>query len=102
MKYVYLYKSYENGYYKIGVSKYPELRIRQLQTGNPEKIELINKYKSNFPYKLETMFHNKYKINKINGEWFNLGLEEELSFIQLCESTEKNYEILKEMGNPFF
>lgn len=96
MKYIYLLKSYENGYYKIGLSKNPFNRIKQLQTGNPEKIELIASYKSVNYLKVETALHNYFSHSKTINEWFNLSLEDELKFIDLCKKFDKNIEILKE------
>jgi hypothetical protein len=54
MKYVYLLKSYESGYYKIGISKNPRARISSLQTGNPERIELVHSYQTKHYLKVET------------------------------------------------
>jgi len=48
MKRVYLIQSLENSYYKIGVSKDPKKRIKQLQTGNSSELKLVESYPSDF------------------------------------------------------
>ena len=42
--YVYLIKISNEGIYKIGVSKDVNKRVKQLQTGNPEQIEIIKTF----------------------------------------------------------
>ena len=42
MKHIYLIQSQEDGYYKIGVSKHPKKRVKQLQTGNSSELKLLN------------------------------------------------------------
>jgi hypothetical protein len=101
MKKVYLIKA-ESSIYKIGTSKHPEKRIRQLQTGNQEKLELINTFESKYATLLESTLHQKYAHLKENGEWYGLSLEDEVKFIENCEKTEANFVVLKENNNLFF
>lgn len=100
-KYVYLIKSEETDRYKIGISKNPAKRLKQLQTGNSEKLVLINKYETSLFNKIETTLHNRYSYLKKEGEWFEFGLDQELSFISECENIEKTLISLKNQGNPF-
>ena len=101
MKQVYLIKSEETGRYKIGVSKNPHKRVKQLQTGSNEKIFLINSFKSNYPEKVEKTLHNQYLYLKTNGEWFDLSLEDELLFIKSCQKIEETITFLVKSGNMF-
>ena len=101
MKKVYLIKS-ESSNYKIGTSKHPEKRLVQLQTGNQEKLELINSFETNYPTLVETTLHNKFSHLKENGEWFTISLEEEVGFIESCEKIEANFMVLSEDDNLFF
>jgi predicted GIY-YIG superfamily endonuclease len=94
LKQVYLLKSDYTGYYKIGVSKNPAKRIKQLQTGSSEDIRLIYSYSSEIPYKLEMALHNFYSMYNVNREWYNLSLENELEFPELCISTERNLKLV--------
>lgn len=96
MKEVYLLKSDYSGYYKIGVSKNTSKRIKQLQTGSSENIQIVHVYKSDIPFKLETALHNRFSMYKINREWYNLPIEDHFDFIEICQKTEKNLKIVLE------
>jgi hypothetical protein len=101
MKYIYLIQSLEDGYYKIGISKNPNKRIKQLQTGNSSPLKLINYYKTDFAEKIEGNLHRKYKNLHKEGEWFDLSIEQEVSFIDECKKIEENIKFLIENNNPF-
>jgi hypothetical protein len=101
MKSVYLIKSLEDGYYKIGTSKNPNIRLEKLQTGNPSTLKLITSYKSDLANKIERTLHRKYKTLRKEGEWFDLQLIEEQNFINDCQRIENNLIILKNSGNIF-
>lgn len=94
MKQVYLLKSDYTGHYKIGVSKNAAKRVKQLQTGSSENIEVIFTFMSEMPYKLETALHNHYSMFKVNREWYNLSLENELEFLKLCEQIDRNLKLV--------
>jgi DNA modification methylase len=66
-KLLYIAKSNEN--IKIGISSYPEDRIKQLKTGNPN-IELLVELSGG--RELEKILHNKFKDINIGGEWFGV------------------------------
>lgn len=97
--YVYLIKSEASGYCKIGVSKNPNKRIKQLQTGNSDKIYLVDKYKSEIYKKIENVFHTTYSHLKVNGEWFDLTLEQELNFINEAKFIEDRILVVKLNNN---
>lgn len=97
--YIYLLKSADK--YKIGLSKQPYKRVKQLQTGNANKIQLIHKFETEHSYQLEKTFHNIYQINRKMGEWFVLPYTIEKTFLDECNAIEKNITILKELGNKF-
>ena len=99
-RYVYILKTSDD-VYKIGVAKDVESRVRQLQTGSVEEITLVNKFLSEFPFKIESTLHRKYNSNRINGEWYYLTEENLNSFINDCEKMEKNFKCLVEAKNPF-
>lgn len=57
---------------KVGVSKHPEKRLKELQTGSPSKLELkfstfTGKYKA---YDIEKMIHALFDDTRTTGEWF--------------------------------
>ena len=101
MKYVYLIQSQEDGYYKIGVSKHPKKRVKQLQTGNSSELKLIESYQSEYANKKERTLHNQLTHCKKEGEWFDMSLPDALSFDEQCKRIERNIVILKENGNVF-
>lgn len=91
-------------FYKIGISKNtPEKRLKQLKTGNPNRIEILKSYESINYKKIEQWLHTKYSFNKTeaNNEWFNLNDSDVLNFIENCKEIESTINfLLKE--NPFF
>lgn len=100
MKKVYLFKT-EGSNYKIGTSKHPEKRLKQLQTGNEETLELINSYESKHANLIETTLHRQYSHLKKSGEWFTLSLEDEVNFIDKCKKIEQTFSLLKDNDNIF-
>lgn len=73
MGYVYLLKDINNNTYKIGVTrKMDGKRLMALQTGNSTKLELIMTYKTEYPFRLESMLHRKFEQYRENNEWFRL------------------------------
>jgi len=102
MKYIYLMQSLENSYYKIGVSNMPNIRLKQLNTGNPSPIKLIEVYPTEFAFKIEKALHRKYAYLKIkNKEWFDFSIKEDNDFIKDCCNIEKGIKVLIEAGNEF-
>jgi hypothetical protein len=100
MKSVYLIRG-NDGRYKIGIAKNPKKRISQLQTGNSDKIKIIETYQSDNASKIETALHNQYSHAKTVGEWFDLGVSDESNFIKKCQDIDKMIILLKKMGNSF-
>lgn len=75
--YIYIISNEQN-YIKVGVSKNPERRIKQLQTGNEHQLSLLFKEEFNCSrnhlLKIEKELHKKLKqmTTKSIGEWFLL------------------------------
>ena len=101
MKYVYLIQSLDNGYYKIGVSNSPTIRLSSLQTGNSSEIKLINEYQSEFATKIERALQRKYSYCNKRGEWFELSIEDELNFMCDCDKINNNLGLLRKNNNIF-
>lgn len=101
MKYIYLIQSLENSYYKIGISNNPNIRIMALQTGNSSILKLITVFKSEYANLVEKTMHNKYSHLRKEGEWFDLTINEEISFIEDCKKIESGITYLKKNGNEF-
>ena len=106
MKYVYLLLSVTPDNmetHKIGISKNPVKRIRNLQTGNPNKIILLNQYLTNNYLKVEQWMHRKYsnQTTDVNNEWRTLSNEQVFSFISDCEEADDNIKFLLENNSLY-
>ena len=99
--YVYIIKVSSEGIYKVGVSKNVKRRVKQLQTGNPEPIEIVKTFLSNYPYKIESVLHRRFKINHVHGECYYLSKQDIENFEENCALSERNFGILEEMENDY-
>ena len=89
--------------YKIGISKNEPLkRLKQLQTGNPNNLSIIQTYESKDYKKIEKWFHGRYSLKKTDAknEWFKLTDTDVFEFIDECKRAETTFGLLKD--NPFF
>ena len=102
MSYIYLLRSQfdDVDVYKIGYSKNPKQRLKELKTGNPN-IEIVATFKTKHNRKIETALHNQHKYKNVNGEWFYLMSHDVDNFLPQCETMEKNFDTLKSAGNPY-
>ena len=66
---LYIIQSSNKGMIKIGRSTDPDVRLKQLQTGNPSKLKLIHVFEE-IGYK-EKIYHELLKEFRIKGEWFS-------------------------------
>jgi hypothetical protein len=89
--------------YKIGYTRNKDTkqRIKNLQTGNKDKIKCIDLFETHHGRKVETALHNMYSFKRQGGEWFDLGLDDVLNFQKACSQIEENYDILEKYDNPF-
>ena len=98
---VYLIKDESNDTYKIGATRIDvEKRIKRLQTGNSTELLLIYKHFCEYPFRTESMLHNKFRLKKELNEWFRLEPEEVERFGETCKEVD---DFIHEMlDNPFF
>ncbi len=101
MKHVYLIQSLENSYYKIGVSVHPRKRVMELQTGNSSPLRLVETYQSEFAHKIEKTLQRRYSHLKKEGEWFEMSISNEISFLQECKKIEETLVFLKKNNSVF-
>lgn len=101
MKYIYLIQSLENSHYKIGISKNPRRRIKELQTGNSSELRLVETYQSEYAEKIERTLHRRYSHLHKEGEWFDMSITNEATFIAECQKIEETIVHLKANGNVF-
>lgn len=69
--YVYYIQNEDSGAVKIGISKNPETRLKQLQIGCDGKLKLLGYRLAENRFSDEAIEHKKHKDNHIHGEWFN-------------------------------
>ena len=100
MRSVYLIRG-NDGKYKIGIAKKPPQRIKQLQTGNSDKLTIIETYESENASKIETTLHNHYSHLRNEGEWFDLSITDEVEFLGKCKRIDESISVLQSMGNAF-
>lgn len=99
--YVYLICDPANDTYKIGVTRdLKSNRLIKLQTGNSTELFIIDIYETEYPFRMETMLHNKYQNKKELNEWFNLECYDVTHFKQTCSEIETTIKCL--LDNPFF
>lgn len=75
MGYVYLIGTTVYGWYKIGKSKTPEVRVRDLGILLPFKIEVMAVWRAENHHLMETALHEMHAAHRINGEWFEFTKE---------------------------
>lgn len=82
--------------YKIGFTRGSVYkRIRELQTGCPYEIHMVDTYSSEYGTVIESTLHNIFSHRKTYGEWFALECDEEARFKELCEKFHNIQNIIK-------
>ena len=66
--FVYFVQGESGGAVKIGFSKNPEIRIKELQTGYPDTLKILCLIPGN--EQTEKRFHKQFDNYRLNGEWF--------------------------------
>jgi len=79
-QYVYFIHAIENNQIKIGRSKNPEQRLKQLSTGSCVELKLIGKVPGG--HNLERQLHLRFTHLRSNQEWFQ-ATEELIDYIQM-------------------
>ncbi len=76
--------------FKIGVTKRDvNSRLKEIQTGNPGEVFVMETYESEYPYKLEKMLHRHFFSKRTLNEWFSLDVDDVLGFLDTCEKYDK-------------
>lgn len=90
--------------HKIGITKRDiNIRVSELQTGNPNKISLLRSYQSKNYLKVERWLHRKYGSQKTESknEWRILTDEQVFAFIDECKVADDNIQFLLENNSLF-
>lgn len=99
--YVYLISTIEEfPKYKIGRSKDPNSRIKQLQTANDSELTIVHTFRSKYPSVMESSLHKHYNSQNSMNEWFCLSQRDVSEFLGVCSEIEKRFLVLE--TNPFW
>lgn len=71
--FVYAIRESETGRIKIGISRDPEQRLKQLQIGNSQKLEIVATKLAANRFKDEKLAHIQNSTHHIRSEWFDEG-----------------------------
>ena len=85
MSLIYLIQMGDTQYYKIGITKDINRRIRDLQTGNPLPLTVVTtieidtnpKQSREFSAFIESRLHALFEYCRASGEWFKFVMQEE-------------------------
>lgn len=78
MSFIYVISSETNtNLCKIGLSKSPESRLKQLQTGHPDKLKIhyLREIDESKVYEMEKLIHDTLKFYKERNKWFNISVD---------------------------
>lgn len=87
---IYLMQSSVTGQYKIGVSKNPERRRKELQTGHGGILVIRQLFPTVFAYAIEAKLHTWFENERKTGEFFELSDDDVGHFGYLCELYEQS------------
>lgn len=74
-QFVYIVGPNRNGPLKVGISANPRDRVRELQVGNPEKLNLYWVYPCGAGAIYERIVHRILGARRLVGEWFSVSVE---------------------------
>ena len=69
--YVYAIRNTVTGNIKLGISRHPEARLKQLQTGNDCRLELVAMRPAVARFADERALHKANAHARLSGEWFD-------------------------------
>jgi len=104
--YVYLIRN-SHFEYKIGMTKQNvNKRLKQLQTGNSEDLELVKYFLVENYKKVEKSLHNHFSNKRLNREWFNLSKNDIENFEKFVLNYESSIKLFnknsEELGLDFY
>ena len=81
-EYVYLIGSSKFGWYKIGKSRRPSIRVSELGILLPFRVALFGLWSTCKGLTTERLMHEKYAEYAINGEWFGIPLQDVVKMLR--------------------
>lgn len=89
--YVYFIES-DSGYIKIGKTFNLKTRMKSLKNASPHNLKLLCYIKSDEYSELEMIFHKKFSEKRVNGEWFDIKIDNVLNFAKRKNLNYKMYD----------
>jgi hypothetical protein len=74
--FIYLIENTDTGHIKIGVSRKPHRRLKQLQTGNHIPLKMLGTIQVGNAFEVESIIHKVFSKSRVHGEWFNINRDE--------------------------
>ncbi|RYD62476.1 MAG: hypothetical protein EOP83_14485 [Verrucomicrobiaceae bacterium] len=86
ISFIYVISARPEGPCKIGLSLTPEKRLRQLQTGHPERLHLYHTMEVDTPKValLEKIIHKTIRYKRTHGEWFDLSVTDAVAEVEFA------------------
>lgn len=75
-KTLYIVAAHTRGPCKIGWAHHPEKRLRELQTGNPDRLRLWYTSPCSMGDRLERALHEHFRDERLQGEWFLITVQQ--------------------------
>ncbi len=102
-KYIYLIRDEFTGYVKIGIGVNPNIRLKQLQTGNPNELTVCYKYLTSYYSIIERILHRQFNLEsvRIDSEWFDLTLIDIINIDIWIKKYESNLRFIEKSKNDF-
>jgi predicted GIY-YIG superfamily endonuclease len=84
--FVYIIAASPDGPVKIGYSKQPETRLKQLQTGHSEELHLYHtlSFERERAKLIERMMHKTLSLSRRTGEWFAIKVEDAMAELEFA------------------
>lgn len=81
---MYIIGATTSGPLKLGISAFPDRRVRQLQTGHADRLHVLHTepVPPDRARLYEKLLHRDIRHHRTHGEWFNLNLENAKLHIQ--------------------
>lgn len=99
----YVYVMLVNDTIKIGYSKNPEARRKELQTSNANEVICVGLLKTDRQWAakvVEKQYHKVFKGDRMNGEWFKAAILESVLDYELPQRTMKTKGIVDNKMQP--
>ncbi|RYE93391.1 MAG: GIY-YIG nuclease family protein [Oxalobacteraceae bacterium] len=84
--FIYVIAASPEGPCKVGLSKHPDKRLRQLQTGHPVRLTLHHTLAVDVQKValLERIIHKTIGYRKTHGEWFDMSVEDAIGEVEFA------------------